>query len=191
MKYSEAEKFINQLFSEKLSADLHFHNLDHTKDVVNAAMRIAAGESIRDEYELMRLKTAALFHDAGYTVSYADHENEGCFIARKHLPDFNYSEEDIEEICNMIMATKMPQKPENILEKILCDADLDYLGREDFDTISTKLFEEWLLRGKVSDTEQWNKLQTEFLKSHRYWTHSSRNLREAKKQEHLKRIQSS
>jgi uncharacterized protein len=81
------------------------------------------------------LKTACLFHDIGFTISGQDHEERGCEIAEEVLPDLNYDSDQINRIKGMIMATKIPQTPNNKLEQIICDADLDYLGRDDFFSI--------------------------------------------------------
>jgi hypothetical protein len=86
------------------------------------------------------------------------------------------------------MATKIPQTPQTPLEKILCDADLDYLGRDDFYSIGSKLFEEMKTRGFVESEREWNLIQKTFLESHRYHTGFSRSNREAKKQQHLQEI---
>ena len=133
--------------------------------------------------ELLRI--AVLFHDSGFTVGPKDHEERGCNMAREILPGFDYSEDEIETICGMILATKYPQKPNNHLEEIICDADLDYLGRDDFFEIGNTLFKEMKEQGSLSDEDEWNRLQESFLVSHSYLTKSAISLRNAKKQEHL------
>jgi predicted metal-dependent HD superfamily phosphohydrolase len=157
--------------------------------VARSAGELAELENVPARRDRDLLRTAALFHDSGFLINYANHEAEGCNLARLHLPGFGYTPGDIEAVCRMILATRMPQSPESLLEKILCDADLDYLGRDDFDVISSTLLAEWKGRGKNYTADEWNKLQVEFLKSHRYWTASAARRREAKKQEHLERIE--
>jgi len=188
MEIKETEKFVVNLLTSKLPASLYYHNLEHTMDVVQAAENLAALEGITQQADKFLLRTAALLHDCGFAVNYSEHETEGCILARIHLPGWGYSNGDIDSICGMIMATRMPQQPDGILEKILCDADLDYLGRDDFDSISRKLFREWQARGKNYSENEWNKVQTDFLASHRYWTSSADRLRGKPKQEHLKKI---
>ena len=78
------------------------------------------------------LKTAVLFHDMGYINQYENNETIGVEYARKFLPEYGYFKIQIEKISKLILVTKVPQTPKNKLEKIICDADLDYLGREDF-----------------------------------------------------------
>ena len=102
-----------------------------------------------------------------------------------------YSAQQLDAICGMIMATKIPQHPKNLLEKIIADADLDYLGREDFEPISNALFLELREREMVADVETWNKIQVNFLENHHFWTKSTillRNENKAKRLQELKAI---
>lgn len=127
MKYSAAKKFILQKLEKELSPELTYHGFHHTIDVLEVAAELCGHLNISPQ-ETILVKTAALFHDSGFTVSNVNHEETGCQIARDNLPNYNYSAQDIEKICGMIMATKIPQTPKTHLEEILSDADLDYLG---------------------------------------------------------------
>ena len=99
----------------------------------------------------MLLKTACLFHDAGFITSRVDHEKQRMCTGKKTPARFwIYSQDEIDRICGMIMATKIPQSPKNNLEEIICDADLDYLGRDDFFAIGDSLFEEVKISGSNS-----------------------------------------
>jgi adenylate cyclase len=97
-------------------------------------------------------------------------------------------QEQIEKINNLIMATRMPPKPTNLLEKIICDSDLDYLGRSDFIPVSNNLFEELKEQNKIGSLSDWNKLQIKFISGHQYFTETARNLREVNKQRQIERI---
>ena len=185
MDIEKAEKFIVDLLDTQLSETLYYHGLHHTLDVLNAAMILADEEGVEDRSDLKLLKTAALFHDSGFLNTYKNHEEEGCRIANVHLSLFGYSQEEIKKICGMIMATKIPQTPTTILEQILCDADLDYLGRDDFEPIAASLFEELKARKLVENETTWNVIQVKFLESHRYHTKSAINKREVQKQKRL------
>ena len=185
MDIEKAEKFIVDLLDTQLSSTLYYHGLHHTLDVLNAAMILADAEGVEDRTDLKLLKTAALFHDSGFLNTYKNHEEEGCRIANVHLSLFGYSQEEIKKICGMIMATKIPQTPTTILEQILCDADLDYLGRDDFEPIAASLFEELKARKLVENETTWNVIQVKFLESHRYHTKSAINKREVQKQKRL------
>jgi hypothetical protein len=137
---------------------------------------------------MLLLKTAALFHDMGFLVSYQDHEKTGIKMARDILPKYNYSGDQIEKIAELIWVTKLPPKPQNLLEEIMCDADLDYLGRSDFIPVSNNLFKELSDRGILNDIDEWNKMQLKFLESHHYFTATARKLRDKNKATQLEKI---
>jgi predicted metal-dependent HD superfamily phosphohydrolase len=117
-----------------------------------------------------------------------DHEKLSCELVREYLPQFGYTTEAIERICSMIMATSLPQQPKNKLEEILCDADLDYLGRDDFYTTGAKLYQEFIARDVVKNEAEWNKVQLHFLENHSYFTNTATKLRKQKKDAHLHEI---
>ncbi len=185
--YSSEEEFILQKLKNELSPKLTYHGLHHTYDVLHAAMKIAAEENISKE-ELKLLRIAILFHDSGFIKTYKNHEESGCEMARQYLPDFGYSTEELDIICDLIMATKIPQSANTILEKIICDADLDYLGRDDFPEISESLYEEMKTLTQLEDRAEWNAIQKKFLEKHQYYTDFSKQKREPKKQKHLKKV---
>ena len=189
MRFAEAKKFILQKLKKELPKHLSYHSVEHVKDVVNAASSIGKSEGVKGE-DMKLLLTAALFHDSGFLSGPKEHEKVSCEIVRKHLPDYDYSHEQIEKICGMIMATRIPQTPHNHLEQILADADLDYLGRDDFWKIGNKLFEELSVYGIIHDENEWNKLQLRFLESHHYFTNTALNTRKAKKDQYLAEVKS-
>ena len=187
--YSEIKKLMLDKLQNDLPAHLTYHSVLHVKDVLQAVTVLAKSENVTDE-DLLLLKTAAIFHDAGFLYGANEHEKKSCEIAKLYLPKYGYSAEQINKICGMIMATKIPQTPQNHLEEVLADADLDYLGREDFFIISHRLFEELSMLGIVSNEDDWNQLQIKFFESHRFFTPTSIKLRNQKKQEHLSIIKS-
>ena len=187
MELDRACAYILNKLANELPDNLCYHNVEHTKDVYSVAMELAKQENIAD-HEKKLLLTAACFHDTGFLERTTGHENVSCRIANEVLPDFGYKPDEIERICAIIMATKMPQQPKNNTEEILSDADLDYLGRDDFQLISDKLFSELSFLGAVTTYHDWNKIQVTFMENHHYFTKTSRMLRGAKKEENLKRI---
>jgi len=189
MQFKEAKTFIVQKLKKELPRHLSYHSVEHIKDVYRSCKAIGKEEGIRGE-NMKLLLTAALFHDSGFLIQQKDHEKISCEIARKHLPDFGYTDEQIEVICGMIMATRIPQTPTNKLEEIIADADLDYLGRDDFFTIGNKLFDELSVYGILNTEEEWNRLQVKFLEGHHYFTDTAIRLRKQKKEEHLENIKS-
>lgn len=185
MQFKGVKKFILTKLKNELPGHLAYHNIDHTIDVFDSAQAIAGLEGISG-YEQKLLLTAALFHDSGFLKIRSGHEDESCNFARSYLPDYNYTGEEIDLICAMIMATKLPQSAQTHLEKILCDADLDYLGREDFFILSAKLFAEMRSEELVKDEEEWDKEQVRFMEAHCYYTNSSQKLRQPQKEEYIK-----
>lgn len=185
--YDGAENFIRRKLENELPSSLQYHNTEHIQDVLDSAMAIAKGEALTSE-QLHLLRIAALFHDSGLMISRSDHEKHGCALAREILPSFGLTPGQIEIICGMIMATRIPQSPRSLLENILCDADLDYLGRSDFFEIGAKLRAELKDGGLIETEREWNTMQKAFLEAHQYHTAFSRANRESVKKQHLKEI---
>ena len=190
MDYSASKDFILGMLERDLSPDLYYHGLHHTLDVLATAESLCVEENIND-YDTILLKTAALFHDAGFLRNNLNHEALGCDLVREHLPTFGYSEKAIEKICGMIQSTKIPQSPKNKLEEIICDADLDYLGRDDFQKIGDTLFEELKAYHYLKTREEWDAMQISFLEKHTFFTESSRAKRQLKKEAHLAALKKS
>lgn len=189
MQFKPAGKFILNKLSKELPRHLSYHSVDHIKDVYDAAELIGKQENISD-YDMKLLLTAAWYHDSGFLKGAKDHEEESCRIAKENLPNYRYTTEEIDKICGLIMATKIPQSPKNRLEEILADADLDYLGRDDFFNIGHKLYNELSIFGFINTEDEWNRLQVRFLESHHYFTQTAVKLRKDKKEAHLALVKS-
>jgi uncharacterized protein len=169
---------------KELSANLTYHSVAHTVDVLEKAVEIAKQEGVNNENEIMLLKVAALFHDKGFLEVYMGHEEKSCFMMRNEVGSL-FTGEELEKICGMIMATKIPQTPLTHLEEIICDADLDYLGRNDFYITSDALRKEFLAYNIVKNEKEWEEKQIGFFEKHHYFTATSNNKRNAEKQERL------
>ncbi|HAH58835.1 MAG: HD domain-containing protein [Lentimicrobium sp.] len=188
MNLNHLSEFVMEKMKRELPANIVYHSTDHTRDVYESAMRLAFLEKL-DEPSTRLLGAAALFHDIGITVRFEDHETNSAAIAGEYLPSFGFNAEDIGAIQSMILATRLPQQANTLAEKILCDADLDYLGRRDFFVIGQKLRLEWELSGKPVTLSDWYILQMKFLKSHQYFTASATKLRNEVKLQNLKEIE--
>lgn len=186
--FEGVEQLVLKKLKTELPAGLHYHSVEHTMDVKEAAERLAKMENVNG-HDLELLKTAALFHDLGFIQTYDGHEKVSAAFAQEILPDFGYSPEDIQQIEGMILATEIPQSPVSHLEKILADADLDYIGRDDLFLIGQRLQYEWKLRGKISTIRDWHETQLKFLQNHSFFTESAKKLRKSKKQENIKEIE--
>lgn len=187
MQLERVTTFILDKLRRELPVSFSYHNVDHTLDVMRAVKEIGSQEHVTGD-ELQLLLTAALFHDTGFLISAENHELHSCHMASKYLPSYFYSEQDISQINDLIMATKMPQQPKNHLEEILCDADLDYLGRADFFEISEKLYDEMLALGTISSHQAYMQLQLNFLSNHRYFSNAAKVSRNKLKEENLTKI---
>lgn len=187
LRYKIIQEDILDLLQKNLPANLYYHNVKHTLDFIYVAEEIGRNEGINEE-EMLLLKCAAVFHDAGFIVSYDDNEKIGAKMAEETLQKNNFSPTQIETVKRLIIATKMPTKPIDLLEKIMCDADLDYLGRPDFIPISQNLFRELFERNKISTIDQWNKMQYKFIENHDYFTLTARKNRDMGKKLVLKEL---
>lgn len=182
-----AKAYILARLKNELDPNRTYHSLEHTLDVYASVIGIAEQEGIVGE-DLVLLKLAALYHDAGFVVDDHEHEERSCTIVRNDLPRFGFNSDQIKQICIMIMATKIPQTPTDKLSYILCDADMDYLGRKDFKRIGDLLYLELCDQGTISSMKEWNEMQVRFLEHHHYFTATNKALREPQKQKHLEAL---
>ena len=189
MQYEKVYAILIEKLETGLPAYLTYHDAGHTRSVIESAEHLALSEGVTGD-ELILLKTAALFHDAGYLQHHGEHEELSCKLARKHLPEFEYAPEEVERVCHMIMVTKLPSNPVDHLDKILCDADLFYLGTGQYDFYADRLFQELRKTGIVKTKIDWLLRQVEFLSAHKYHTQTAIREREAIKQEKLKELKS-
>jgi len=185
MSIEAVKKFIAQKLLKGLDKRLSYHDLQHTLSV-HAAVKFYAQEEGIPQEQIKLLEIAALFHDSGFLKHREGHESISCEIARKELPVFGLNENEIDQICKLIMATKVGYAPVNKLEMIMKDADLDYLGTENYFEISRRLFTELMNFELIKSNEsEWNHMQIAFLKKHRYHTNAAIQLREEGKQKTL------
>jgi uncharacterized protein len=188
MRYEQAVSYARERLQSELPPHLHYHGATHTSnDVVPAVSRLAEMEGIQGE-PLHLLMTAAWYHDIGYVERPVHHELLGARIAREVLPTFKYTPRQVEAINWAILATALPQSPQNHLEQILCDADLDVLGREDFWPRNRALRRELAELGKEFTDAQWYAGQLKFIEPHAYFTASARTLRDDGKALHVQEL---
>jgi uncharacterized protein len=186
--FAGARQYALQRLERELSPMLSYHSVEHTRDdVLPASKRLAELEGVQGE-ALCLLLTAAWYHDIGFVEQYADNEEIAARIAAQALPSFGYSLEHIQVIHGIIMATKLPQSPQTLLERVMADADLDLLGRDDYMALNQALRDEMAALGTPSSDEQWYRSQLRFLQSHRYFTASARALRDAGKQRNIEAL---
>jgi uncharacterized protein len=170
-----------------LPSYLTYHSVAHTQYVLKMAEYLARREGFSDG-DIFLVKIAALYHDLGFIDGMKNHEEKSCKMAKDELKDYHFSEEDILKICGMIMATKIPQKPQNLLEKVLADADLEYLSTQNFEKVSEMLLNELRHYNPELTREQWHVIQIKFMENHSYHTDFCKKYKESFKQQHILKL---
>ena len=176
---------INDDFLKLLDSKYLYHNLHHTERVIKSAIKIGSDYDLKDS-EWKVLLTACLLHDYGFIKSHIDHEEIGAELSESILKDYGYSKEEISSVQSLILITKAIAIPNNNLEAIIRDSDLEYLGSNDFEYISEKLKEEWLLCGVVTSESEFYKLQLDFLINHQFHTEFMRKNGKKLKEKNLR-----
>jgi predicted metal-dependent HD superfamily phosphohydrolase len=169
-----AQSHVLDLFAQQLPMEYCFHNPQHTVDVVEQAREIALAEGMAGQ-QIDVVVVAAWFHDVGYVECYQGHEQRSMRIAAEFLHQHGVSEDAIAMIVGCIGATQMPQSPRNLMEAVLCDADLANLGSADFWANSALLRaeQEWYLQTKFDDVEWFNQCR-QFCAHHQFHTEYAR-----------------
>ena len=189
-KYITLKEQVLDLLKTKLPENLHYHGVDHTLRAIDVAEDYIDHHKL-GVYEAQILRLAVLLHDIGYTETSMNHEEAGVRIAREMMKDLDFTFLQTKVVCDLILATKVPQRPTNQLERIICDIDLDYLGREDYMEISELLFKELYENSIIDSREEWNKMQIDFLENHRYHTFFGRTERQPVKDNWLSILKAS
>jgi len=183
------KEFVIDLLTKNLPKTYYYHCVDHTVYVVEKVNEIGKHEKCSDE-DLRLLTAAALWHDTGFISTYDNHEEEGLRLAKKHLPEFGFSTAEINIICGMIEATRIPQTPKNKLEEIIADADLEYLGTPHAERIATNLYKELYAKDNTLTEAKWDEIQISFLEKHHYFTKYCRENRNPAKLDYLNKLKS-
>jgi predicted metal-dependent HD superfamily phosphohydrolase len=185
----KASEYSSGIISEKLPKGIVYHNLDHTKEVVATAEEIGKNSGLSSD-DMEMLLIAAWFHDSGITETYSNHEEKSAQIAREFLAMNKYPDEKINTVSNLIIVTKIPQNPKNLLEEIICDADISHIGRKGFNTRSQLLRAEWetLQNKKITDFE-WLKSNIEFVAGNKFRTRYAKQNFEKQRLKNLDKLQ--
>jgi len=184
----KVEEYVTALFEKMHNPNLVYHNLEHTKNVVQRANEIASHYNL-NEKELIILSVGAWFHDTGHLFTDpSKHEEQSIEIMKKFMTENDNDPQLISEIEACILATKFPRNPQNLLQEIICDADTYHFGTKEFRESNKKVFEEHLLRVGPESKKEWNKETLELLEEHKYYTSYCRSLLEEKKQSNMKKL---
>ena len=166
----KTRQFASEILQKKLPDFCKYHNYNHTQSVVNAFIEIGEASNLSDE-EMEVGVIAAWCHDLGFSLSVQDHEKSSVKLATDFLKKENGSDWQIESVSRIIMATKMPQSPKSLVEKVMCDADLHHLGKTDFGEMSEALRQETeLLTGQSVPLDYWERNSFFFFNNHSYFT---------------------
>jgi hypothetical protein len=173
MQFEKARSFIIDKLEKELPKSLTYHNVHHAQEVLQHTKHIALTENISD-HDLNILLTAALFYNTGFLETYKDHEEFSCSYAKKSLPKFDYTHEQIEHVCMLIRTTKTPETANYKPQQILCDAiSIALLGTENYFAAAKKLHKEFRNVALIKNTDEWVTYQTNFIESHSYLTQTA------------------
>ena len=187
LRLLDLEEYVYQRLDSELPENLFFHDVQHTTHVYTQVELLGRGEKVSEE-DLLLLRSAALLHDIGYIDKFDDHEERSVEMAREILPMYRYTQEQADRICKLILATKLPPEPGNLLEQIMVDANMDHLGRVDFLIQSDKLYQEYRMQNKIKSKKDWNNYQIDFLKKYEFHTNIAKTLREVSSEQQIENI---
>jgi len=185
---TEAKDYVTNLINTRLNTGCKFHTIKHTLRVLSNAELIASETDLTED-QINTVRISALFHDAGYVDDYVGHEAKSAEYAAAFLRSKSVDEENINLVVGAILATKIPQQPKNIIDKIVCDADLMHLASDDYFEQAELIRQEWtnMGRGKL-DKYQFELNSLTFFREHRFKTEYGRTVLQAKKEENAKQL---
>ena len=188
--YKTAEDYVKNLFEKHPNNKLVFHNLEHTETVVQRTNEIAAHYNLSDA-QMLTLYIAAWFHDTGhlFTEGFHGHEEKSVQLMKEFMNAHAVDDKELlPEIEACIMATKMPRNPVNLLQEILCDADIYHIGTKEFKKANQRVFEEYNLRVEKISKHEWDSKSIEVLKDFHFYTAYCKDLLNEKKKENMKKL---
>ena len=185
LRLQDLEEHIIEKLEKELPANLHFHNLTHIIHVYTMVELLGRAEQISSE-EMLLVRTAALMHDVGYLMSYNMHEKASCDLALEILPKYKYSEEQIRQVCTLIMANTDPYHPGNRIEKIMIDANYNYLSRVDFREVAIRIWREVKEFREDIDFREWKEEMIALLERFEFHTPTARKIVDVTKEEQIR-----
>ncbi|WET48762.1 DUF5706 domain-containing protein [Chryseobacterium indologenes] len=186
----KAKNYVEILFKDKLSSVYFYHNFIHTAYTVNKAEEIMKHTPVSEE-DQEKVLVALWFHDTGYIECAMNHEERGVEIMKNFLHQENYPESYIADVEKLILATKITYVPQNLLEKIVKDADFSHFAGHDYNDISDALRKEWELTNvRCFSNEEWNAGNLDMLKNkHTFYTDYAKENWEPLKKKNIKKIE--
>jgi class 3 adenylate cyclase len=187
LRLTDLEEFVMSHLEKELDKNLYFHNYEYACHLYEYAGLLAKATDL-DMEETLLIRTAALFLNSGFTGGYENQENRSAEFARNILPEFNYSEKQISIISNLILSSKWPPEPNNLLEMVLYDTKMEYIGRADFIKLYKNLFHEQNHYNRSGDAQEFKQNQIDIILQYPFFTDSARRLREVSITEQISRI---
>ena len=187
MQLEKLKAFILEKLHKELPHTFTYHSPHHTEEVIKHSYELGKDEGL-SEHELEILQTAAIMHDTGFLNTTAEHEKASCEMAREYLPQYEYNEDQVERVCSIIMTTQLPQSAFDKLSQVLCDADLYYLGTNNYQLYAGRLYREMKHSSPNLTEDSWHEIEKKFLESHEYFTASARKKLNPVKKQNLKTV---
>lgn len=185
--YLKLRRIVLTKLENGLPRHLTYHNLDHVLDVLNVCNQYIKRNKIKGD-DAFLLRIGAIVHDMGFLKTNINHEEVGAEMAANIMASLDMDPKHIEIVKGLILATKIPQNPKTELQKIICDSDLDYLGRGDYPEISSRLYLEFKATNVIKTDQDWKNLQISFLTKHDFHTPFAKRYRDPRKQYWLEKI---
>ncbi|MEP4578527.1 MAG: Pycsar system effector family protein [Gilvibacter sp.] len=181
--------FVTELLQNKLSPDVMYHNLLHTKRVFKSAKEIVDNTSLSESEEEAVL-IASLLHDIGYIEGWEDHEAKSVQLAIPFLTEQGVSTEQIETIKRCILATRMEHQPTDLLEEIIRDADASHFAKDYYQEACEYLRQELKALGIADYSwKKWTAVNIDmFVNKHDFYTDYAKANWQPLKEENLKRL---
>ena len=178
--------YAEQLYREHTSPGLLYHDLQHINGVVDAATKMAAYYQLND-HDVFVVTAAAWMHDTGMLqYGHQNHEQRSAELAGQFLATLGVDEETCTSVKECILATTMPQRPQGLLQKIVCDADMFHLASGDWQTRQNLLRKEVeLFKSCIFSKSEWHNMNIKFLQQHQYHTSYAQNLLEPVKKRRI------
>ena len=187
--FADIELYVDTLFKEESPNENVYHDATHTREVVEAVQKIGSASGLSKE-DLEIVTIAAWFHDTGYVVKGNGHEEISAENAKYFLSKHNYDKDKTDKVIKCILATKVPHDPKNLLDEVICDADLHHLGKKSFfDRNELFRVENEVKNDKTFNEVEWLRNNINFFFKHKFFTEYARNKYEDQKNENLLKIQ--
>ncbi|PIB30454.1 phosphohydrolase [Maribacter sp. 4U21] len=186
---SKVEAYVVEMLSSETNGSFLYHNLRHTQRVVNSAKKLIEGEKVTED-DGQKLLIAAWFHDLGYTQSINDHEEHSCSLAKQFLEQEAVDADYMDEVCDLIRATKKDYEPRNKLEEIIRDADSSHFAKKSFMATTELLREELSLLGVAQySNDEWQEENIRLLRvKHRFYTDYAKENWQKEKDKNVKKL---